>query len=194
MEALDWRVPEEPREWVNAWGAFHDAKVVRIDSDRLHCSVTVQLELGFPREDYSKIPTVSVQISGVKFALAHAFRDWPGPVPVYRSDREAYEREIVEFQSRSRVETVSMTELVAFVKGDSDSSVMDGFYVSEPNAFRLRLSSVGKGDFDTWDLQIMGTSVVIQGSDPKITSISELLEAGNEAWDLWTERSEEIAQ
>ena len=186
LEKGDWRVPKEPEIWISYWCAFHDGRLVKIESDQLERTVDLTIQLGFPKPPYPHPFVVRLRFEGVKFALVHAQRQWPGPKPPARWTQE----EVIAYHAKILIETVSLAEIAQHLSSKPEDYIYDAEFAEESETAWLRFEVQGTDDFAYWMVQIVGSSVRVWPDDESSITMEELLEIGGRAWEAWHKKNQ----
>lgn len=181
MNIDDWAAPRQPEEWVSYWPAFHDAEIISMTSDRYERTIEISLRLGFPkpRIDYSEI--VTLHIENVTSLLIYASRNWPSPTPI----GILTEPEVIALHAKSRVETISVTELQALILSTEEGYVMDGFFAEDGENAWLMLQVTNVGEIACWQIQALGSTIQVRSESGFPGSMGQLLALGVSGWNRW---------
>jgi hypothetical protein len=193
---VDWANLPPGISGVSLWAGLHDAQIIAIQSNLLHRTVTLNVEIEHLRIFY-ELPLdmqFLFRLEGVQSARVLKYSVWPGTFAVPSgTSKEEESRLVAAYHAKWREESLSWSELEKAVTTDhkqvidiSDATLAKG----ADGSVALRI--MGLFNYTTYhELLLRAEGLTIFRSDAGELAVTDLLKLGEVYWDALERQKDE---
>jgi hypothetical protein len=193
---VDWANLPPGISGVSLWAGLHDAQIIAIQSNLLHRTVTLNLEIEHLRIFY-ELPLEMqflFRLEGVQSARVLKYSVWPGAFSVPSgASKEEESRLVAAYQAKWREESLSWSDLEKAVTADHKQviDISDGTLAKGADG-SVALRIMGLFNYTTYhELQLRAKGLTVFRSDAGELSVTDLLKLGEVYWDALERQKDE---
>jgi hypothetical protein len=190
---LDWLHLPPGVEEIDLWAPLHDARVERIDSDRLARTARLVVDVEHLRERLGGGPDLRfvLELDAVKSVRASVYAMWPGPPPRLApgTPRDLERATIEEYQAKWREESIAWEALERALDGAHWLWIYEASAAIGPDAGALRLLASMRPDDRLYVIAMRGARLTASRSDGEPLGLEGFRALGEAYWDDRERRS-----
>jgi hypothetical protein len=187
----DWTSLPPNTSPLSLWECLHDATIQTLRSDRVACTLTVDLDVFYIREHHGLPDDLRfiLRFEGVSSVRANVFAVWPGELSLPPgASPEERNRAIGEVQAKSREQSVSWSELETALEAEGVTfDIYAAELVEGENSVALRLQGYLDSE-DYYELFIRAASLALSTSDGQGLTLQQFRQMGELYWDAFEQR------